>query len=377
MKKLSLFFATLLSITVLFTACPEHPEGPNESNATPMKYWDGMFYSNHVDTDNNHPYGEYSLVFMTNTLDADATGNFTGEGKCFFLSVVAPKATSSKIEGTFPVVSWDVSAEPTQDMVVAGYQYDLGAAFGFPGVYVENMGTYLYDITATDTATKYVVGGEMTVAYEGNVAKVTLKATIADADGSNKVEEVYSFEGELSVSDYEWPEPFDPYSYESETTVTKTLVFNSSEMTYSSQYSSWSISANADENYTMGLQLFSENTTDATGSYTVSDSQENGTVLASSGGTESGSLYYSIIGTVNEEGYIEDVWFITSGNLTVTGTSYNGTLTSYKGSTFTVSYTAVEAETEAPAYAPKANRLPVAKKANVSKSLFNGPVNLK
>lgn len=375
MKKLTLFFAALLSVTVLFTACPPEPVNPTTAS-TPMKYWDGMFYSNHVDTDNNHPYGEYSLIFMTNTLDADATGNFSGEGKCFFLNVIAPNATSSKIEGTFPVVSYDGSAAPTQDMLVAGYQYDALADYGMPGVYVMDKGTYLYDITATDTTVKYVVGGELTIAYEGTVAKVTLKATMADADGANKVEEVYSYEGELSVGDYEWPEPFDPYSYEDEEVVNKTIVMTQSEMSYNSDYSSWVIKASNDENYTIGLQFFSDNSTDPTGTYTVSDSQENGTLLASSGGTEQGSLYYSIIGTLDAEGYIEDVWFVAGGSLTVTGTNYTGTLTSKKGSTFEISYTADET-TEAPAYAPRANRLPVAKKANVATSLFNGPMNLK
>ena len=105
MKKLTLFFATLLSVAVLFTACP--PGGPGEEKGTPMNYWDGMFYSNHVDSENDHPYGEYSVVFMTGNLDVDDQGAFTGEGDALSLQIVAPEATSAQIPaGSYPVVDF-------------------------------------------------------------------------------------------------------------------------------------------------------------------------------------------------------------------------------------------------------------------------------
>ena len=364
MKKLTLFFATLLSISVLFTACP--PQPPVEES-TAMNYWDGMFYS--YNEDNDHPWGEYSYIFMTNTLDANDQGQFSGEGKCIFLQVIAPTAKSNQIPaGTYPVVDYQGTEVPTQDMVLAGYQYDALADYGYPGVYLVDMGTYAWNITATDTTTLYVIGGDLTVAYEGNVAKLTLKAKF-----DNGTSETFAFEGAMNVGDYEWPVPEDPYEYESTEAVQHNLAFTSCDMSYEADYGCWVLSAEKD-NYKLGATFYSENTEDASGSYTVSDSQDNGTVQASPGASD-GNIYYSFWGTTTEDGYIQDVWFITSGSMTVTGANFTCNFTSHFGSTLQGSYTAAEAAPEM-AKAPR-NIKPIAKKANVKNSLIQRPTCLK
>lgn len=369
MKKLTLFFATLLSVAVLFTACP--PGGPGKEKGTPMNYWDGMFYSNHVDSENDHPYGEYSVVFMTGNLDVDDQGAFTGEGDALSLQIVAPEATSAQIPaGSYPVVDFTFENNPTQNMLVAGWEYDALAEYGMPGVYLVPVGTYIFRISATDTLTKYVVGGEMTVAYEGegNLATINMDVTFDDNTTAK-----YTFNGALNISTYEWPEPEDPYEYESTEATQQTIAFTSCEMQYDSQYSCWLLKAQKDE-YMLGATFYSDNATDATGTYTVSDSNENGTMTASPG-AEDGYVYYSFWGTTDEDGYIVDIWFIASGTLTVNGSNFTGNFTSHFGSTLQASYTAAEA---APAYSKApANIKPFARKAGVSRSLIQRPACLK
>ena len=59
-------------------------------------------------------------------------------------------------------------------------------------------------------------------------------------------------------------------------------------------------------------------TTIPVGTYTVSDSQAPGTVLASSGVSSTGGLSYSFYGTVDAEGYIEvPIYFLVDGTVTV------------------------------------------------------------
>ena len=59
-------------------------------------------------------------------------------------------------------------------------------------------------------------------------------------------------------------------------------------------------------------------TTIPVGTYTISDSQEPGTVLASSGVSSTGGLSYSFYGTVDAEGYIEvPIYFLVDGTVTV------------------------------------------------------------
>ena len=59
-------------------------------------------------------------------------------------------------------------------------------------------------------------------------------------------------------------------------------------------------------------------TTIPVGTYTISDSQEPGTVLASSGVSSTGGIGYSFYGTVDAEGYIEiPIYFLVDGTVTV------------------------------------------------------------
>ena len=59
-------------------------------------------------------------------------------------------------------------------------------------------------------------------------------------------------------------------------------------------------------------------TTIPVGTYTISDSQAAGTVLASSGVSSTGGLSYSFYGTVDAEGYIEvPIYFLVDGTVTV------------------------------------------------------------
>ena len=59
-------------------------------------------------------------------------------------------------------------------------------------------------------------------------------------------------------------------------------------------------------------------TTIPVGTYTISDSQAPGTVLASSGVSSTGGLSYSFYGTVDAEGYIEvPIYFLVDGTVTV------------------------------------------------------------
>ena len=59
-------------------------------------------------------------------------------------------------------------------------------------------------------------------------------------------------------------------------------------------------------------------TTIPVGTYTISDSQAAGTVLASSGVSSTGGISYSFYGTVDAEGYIEDpIYFLVDGTVTV------------------------------------------------------------
>ena len=60
-------------------------------------------------------------------------------------------------------------------------------------------------------------------------------------------------------------------------------------------------------------------TTIPVGTYTISDSQAAGTVLASSGVSNTGGIGYSFYGTVDAEGYIElPIYFLVDGTVTVT-----------------------------------------------------------
>ena len=60
-------------------------------------------------------------------------------------------------------------------------------------------------------------------------------------------------------------------------------------------------------------------TTIPVGTYTISDSQGPGTVLASSGVSSTGGLSYSFYGTVDAEGYVEvPIYFLVDGTVTVT-----------------------------------------------------------
>ena len=177
----------------------------------------------------------------------------------------------------------------------------------------------------------------------------------------------------MNIQNYEWPEPEDPYEYESTEATQQTIAFTSCEMQYDSQYSCWLLKAQKDE-YMLGATFYSDNATDATGTYTVSDSNENGTMTASPGAAD-GYVYYSFWGTTDEDGYIVDIWFIASGTLTVNGSNFTGNFTSHFGSTLQASYTAAEA---APAYSKApANIKPFARKAGVSRSLIQRPACLK
>lgn len=96
-----------------------------------------------------------------------------------------------------------------------------------------------------------------------------------------------------------------------------------------------------DKNKTAYLRILTESKEIPTGTYTVSDQKENFTLVKSIG-LKDESLEFSLCGDVNDKGSFTNVYFITSGTLTITQDAstrtYTAKLQSYFGSTFSFSY---------------------------------------
>lgn len=69
-------------------------------------------------------------------------------------------------------------------------------------------------------------------------------------------------------------------------------------------------------NQIVSLQIYPSGN-DIAGTYTINETENPGTILASSG-VQNGSVYPSFAGVLDAEGYIESVWFLRNGTVTIT-----------------------------------------------------------
>lgn len=104
---------------------------------------------------------------------------------------------------------------------------------------------------------------------------------------------------------------------------TKDIPFNAEfswhEMYVSNQSGIVTITALNNDNQYLDIELYVEEDCDTVpaGVYDINDSGEIGTVLVSEGIDEEGYIKPSFAGILNDEGYVDDIWFMVSGTVSI------------------------------------------------------------
>lgn len=183
-----------------------------------------------------------------------------------------------------------------------------------PGTYTVNdlFGEYTFVYKYINETELYydMIGGELVVAYDEESATATISGNLVGycSTTDEAVDFLLNITATLLTEDFNEYDSDSDYEYNFlEYTVDDSYLFD---------YGCLLVTASQDLNF-VGLEIYVPQ--DATGlvpgTYTVNDSQEPFTVI--SGDCEGSSVYYSFAGLMTEDGYVQELWLIVGGTVTV------------------------------------------------------------
>ena len=195
----------------------------------------------------------------------------------------------------------------------------------------------------------YLVSGTITVTKTGDALKIVINAK--SYNGST-ITVTYTGTPEEFIDDDDDDDDYDSeLSYDWETTEVSTQNFTfdyaESASGHDDEYDyDWTQIYLEGEDWTSDLFFFApyaEGTGVAPGTYTISTSEEDGTVYASPGGDDSYDYPSNICYNYDENGYYSDVYYLVSGTVkvtkTATGVKIEINAKSYNGSTINGTFT--------------------------------------
>lgn len=311
-----------------------------------MNFYSATYYG---DMYTESTENEVDYIFLSDGVEVDpATGNLLG-GTGYALWVVS-YATSAD-ENRFPNTGTYTMSETEQ---LNGLLPGVDFGYGMDGCYIKK----IQDGTFTDDDPILFVSGTMELS--GSMNNATFTMNFKGDDGKD-----YTFAANnQQVSIYDAIEGAFVY----ETAKGQTYNLTGTACTVAPGEGAFNFQMTFDD----GNILFGRctNGTDSIpyiGTFTVGDgsaSQPN-TMFASSG-VSGGSVYYSFVGKMTADGYIDTespLFFIQGGSLTIAEDGINGTLTTHYNNTLNISYTGdIQVSTEAPAQRVNKTTIPTGKR---------------
>lgn len=305
-------FALLCAIAVVATACPGPEPTPGQEKGS-LKLDQAMLLE-----DLNGGLAHYGFTFTTDSLTADAEGEFAGSGNYIVLHLIASDNNLFPKTGTYNVVSG------IEEGVLGSYQ---GQAMS--GYYVVTNG---------------VAGGNMiafndgTLKVEGTAANATITLNFT-AENGQKIEGVYK--GALNVEDTRknGGDEGDAFSYE--TDENQTVALNGVQAAVQVQNGQFMLMVQAADGFTlMALGVSQEGDQPYYGTFTVAEEPQAGQILASTGYSAEG-VAPSICCYMTAQGEIDGsqpLYFVRGGSLVIAEGSISGALTTAKNNTINVSF---------------------------------------
>ena len=325
-KLLSMAMACLIAV-VAFTSCDKkNDDGTVSADAIKVQAYQANYYGDYY-KNNSHNFDMYLHNGLTFTQSSTGV-TISGTGNLYYIDLI-----SATVSDLYPALTtYPASENFDAPSFVSGYEYDYGKdQFGdaYAGIMVIPVGTYkvtFEDDKSTDTL--YVVSGTIIVEASRLIGNFTYN------DGSKEsivVDSKITFEDQSPSED-------DAYEFESTTVSTQNYTY--SDCKIESQTGVYSIQLTGTDIMASIYVFVDENATSPVGTYTFSDTEAPGTALKSAGASGN-SVYPSFAGTtVVQDGttYIQDVYFLVSGTITVAETGVTLAAKSYFGSTINGTY---------------------------------------
>jgi len=187
-------------------------------------------------------------------------------------------------------------------------------------------------LVGTDTTYLSFIKFQATVTVEEKGALVHIEGLTSDT-----VYYVIDMPAKVEV------EIFDPFDIDEESNVNKTYTEGVDDVEWDTQYfASYGvvdlIVTSADGGEYLAIEFFSESATVANGVYPIDESFEAPSVLASEGMDQEYQVYPSFFGTIDGQ-YLDKVWFMVSGSVTVADGSITIAALNSKGNTINITIT--------------------------------------
>lgn len=268
---------------------------------------------------------EVDLYFCTEGISLDEEGYIQGSGQYMQVYVITPSVDENLLPeaGTYTVS--DTYAANT--LVAGNDPY----ADIFPGFATDGTLIYTVDEEVEENNTmEFITGGTMTIAYGEEGTTMTMNLTTENA---NSINWIYS--GPIEVGNYA-ADPEDAFSDYEPTEPTTLTIAGTPVIDVTPDLLTISVTDPATSQSFMTICYTSNS--QVNGTYTVSDSEEPGTMPISAG-CDGYSVYYPIVATVDADGYIsanDPIYFVASGSITIADNGITGTLTSHYGTTITL-----------------------------------------
>lgn len=330
-------FALMCAVMLLAVACkPKEPEAPAADSYVYSNVYYGDTYTNGAASE------EIDYILLTDSVEVDADGYPMGTGYAIW---VVSYPASAVNENFFPGAgTYTMSEDVKPGGLLPGV--DIYADYGMPGYAFD--GCYVREITDGEMG-EAILMTEGTMTIEGTEDATVIKVNFKDEDGKDYVFTTHPAAFE-SVDGR--PEPVNQWEGEPETATTVDAPATSAEITTTD--GAFKMVVYCSDGYQLKAYGFlTEDSIPYFGTFSVSDTEAAGTLLASEG-YDGESLYYTFYGLVTENGIdiSSPIYYMEGGSVTISAEGVTGSLTSHFGSTININYTG-EVTVTNPAAAPR------------------------